>query len=131
MTTPQAAAQYLNEHLSQHINKGYAVYNPHNKPIEILPVIYGFNNGGTSDWLSAELLAQDGTPLGSHICSHEGYMLHDLGILDGTRPDRHETFKEHYPDGYHMDFVSYDDVPNHSGLTQAIENYIANNPQEE
>lgn len=47
-------------------------------------------------------------------------MRHDLGILEGTRPDRHETFREHYPDGYQMDFVGYDDIKDHVGLNAAV-----------
>lgn len=99
----------------------YAVYNPNNKSIEELPFIYGFNNGGQVGFMHAQLLAQDGTPLGSHLCSSESFMYADLGIYEGTRPDRHEHFKEHYPDGYRMDFISYEDVNNHEGLQAAFE----------
>lgn len=119
MTTEAAARIYEAQHLVQMEGKGYAVFNPHNKPVEDLPVIYGFNNGGSSFMLSAVLLAEDGTGLGWHGCSSEGYMRHDLGILEGTRPDRHETFQKHYPDGYRMDFVSREDVESHTGLTEA------------
>ena len=69
--------------------------------------------------LSAVLIAEDGTHLGGHACSHEGYMEHDLGILEGTRPDRHKEFQRHYPDGYRMDFISIGDVKSHVGLTKA------------
>lgn len=120
MTTPQAARLYEAQHLMEWGGKGYAVYNPHDKPIEELPVIYGFNNGGSPGMYCATLLAEDGTPLGGHACSSEGYMPHDLGVLKGARPDRHETFKEHYPDGYRMDFVSYDSVRSHPGLMRAV-----------
>lgn len=120
MTTPQAAAQYLGEHLREWGNKGYAVYNPHNKPIAELPFIYGFNNGGPSDWLHAQLITEDGHPIGSHCCSNEYYMPHDLGIVEGSRPDRHEDFKKHFPDGYKMDFVGYDEIPEHEGLQTAF-----------
>lgn len=99
----------------------YAIFNPHNKPVETLPVIYGFNNGGSPGWFSGCLIAQDGTGLGGHVCSHEGYMLGDLGIVEGSRPDRHETFRAHYPDGYRMDFVSYGRVKEHAGLKAAFE----------
>jgi hypothetical protein len=118
MTTPAAAAFYLNTHLSEWAGKGYEVYNPHNKPLEELPVIYGFNNGGAPEWLQAVAIAQDGHVLGSHICSHEGYMPHDLGITQGSRKDRHEKdYQAHYPDGYRMDFVRFND----EGLTKALE----------
>ena len=121
MTTPKAAAAYLAHHEWQMEGKRYAVYNPHDKPTEELPIIYGFNNGGSPGWYSGCLLAEDGTGLGGHICSAEGYMLHDLGILEGTRPDRHETFRKHYPDGYRMDFVPMKDVRGHKGIDDAYE----------
>lgn len=97
-----------------------AVFNPHSKPVEELPVIYGFNNGGSDDWWSGVLLAEDGTGLGGHVCSHEGFMWGDLGILEGSRPDRHEGFQKHYPDGYRMEFVGYNDVRKHDGLNAAF-----------
>ncbi len=120
MTTPEAASLYEAQHHARMRGKKYAVYNPHEKPAEDLPTIYGFNNGGGAGFMQAQLMAEDGTPLGSHLCSSEGYMLHDLGILEGTRPDRHEEFCKHYPDGYRMDFVSYEDVRGHEGLMRAI-----------
>jgi len=119
MTTAARANLYLAEHLVEWEGKGYAVYNPHNKPLAELPVIYGFNNGGSPSWLNGCLLAEDGTALGGHICSHEGYMPADLGVLEGSRPDRHEHFREHYPDGYRMDFVPAAEALTHPGLEEA------------
>lgn len=101
----------------------FHVENPNNVPVETLPIIYGYNNGGCAGWFTGVLLAEDGTYLGGHCCSHEGYMYSDLGILQGRRPDRHEGFKEHYPNGYRMEFVGYDSVKGHSGLVKAIELY--------
>ena len=120
MTTPFAEALYLGQHVSMWNDKQWAVFNPHNKPIEELPVIFGFNNGGSPGWYSGCLIAEDGTGLGGHLCSHEGYMLHDLGVAEGSRPDRHKTFQEHYPDGYRMAFVGFDDVRQCSELMAAI-----------
>ena len=121
MTTKAAEAYYLEQHESSMHGKQYAVYNPLNKQLNELPIIYGFNNGGSSGWWEAVLLAEDGTHLGGHICSDEGYMLHDLGILEGTRQDRHEMFKAHYPDGYRMDFVSFKNASTHEGVLKACE----------
>lgn len=121
MTTAEAEQLYLAQHLAQHESKGWAIYNPNDKPVEELPIIYGFNNGGTSGWYQAQLMAEDGTALGSHICSHESYMSHDLGIIDGTRPDRHEGFKMHYPEGYRMEFIGASEVKTHEGLNKAYE----------
>ena len=121
MTTPAAANLYLAQHLLVHEGKGWAVFNPNAVPVEQLPIIYGFNNGGSESWLNAVLIAEDGTGLGGHVCSHEAYMPHDLGILEGARPDRHETFRAHYPNGYRMVFVPYSEARGHPGLNAAYE----------
>jgi hypothetical protein len=121
MTTPQAAALYEAQHMIKWAGKGYASFNPHDKPVEELPVIYGFNNGGSPGLFYGCIMAEDGTGLGGHGCSSEGYMLSDLGVLEGSRPDRHETFRTHYPDGYRMEFVSYSDVEDTPGLMLAFE----------
>lgn len=121
MTTEAAEAQYLAEHQSAMTGKGYALFNPHDKPIDELPVIYGFNAGGSPGWYRGFVITEDGVVLGTHICSAEGYMLHDLGILEGTREDRHENFREEYPDGYRMDFVPFAEVENHEKLKRALE----------
>lgn len=86
-----------------------AIYNPNAEPIEALPFIFGFNNGGSPGWMHGQLIAEDGTPMGSHLCSNESFMPGDLGILEGRRLDRHEGFREHYPGGYRMEFVAFDD----------------------
>jgi hypothetical protein len=112
-------AQYLAEHLQLCRDKKWVVYNPNNILENELPVIYGFNNGGQGGWYEALLMAQDGTVLGSHICSNEGYMEYDLGIIEDARPDRHEEFRKHYPNGYRMEFVCGADVLKHEGLMKA------------
>ena len=98
----------------------FEVFNPNNKAVDQLPIIYGFNNGGSPGFMYAQLIAEDGAALGSHLCSSEGFMYRDLGIVKGSRPDRHEGFRAHYPDGYRMDFVPYDKVENHAGLNEAF-----------
>jgi len=87
---------------------------------EQTPVIYAFNNGGQQGFFEGVLLAEDGTFLGSHICSNEFFMPGDLGVRDGARPDRHERFRQHYPNGYRMEFVRYEDVPSHDWLQAAL-----------
>jgi hypothetical protein len=98
-----------------------AVYNPLEKPEKDLPVIYGFcDRVVTPTDLVGILMGYDGKLLGSHVCSNESFMMDDLGIWEGTRPDRHETFRKHYPDGYRMEFVSGDSVGSHGSLQTAI-----------
>lgn len=98
----------------------FEVFNPHGKPEAELPVIYGFNNGGSPGWYYGALIAESGHAMGSHLCSAECFMYGDLGILKGSRPDRHEGFRQHYPDGYRMDFVPGDQVMTHPGLDAAV-----------
>ena len=101
--------------------RDFEIFNPHNKPESELPVIYGFSNGGSIGFMSAVAIAEDGHVLGGHLCSSEGYMLGDLGIIKGTRKDRHENqYQKHYPDGYRMDFVYSDDIEGHEALNKAF-----------
>jgi len=121
MTTESAARLYEAQHSAKLASRKNAVFNPNDKPVESLPIIYGFNNGGSPGWMQACLIAEDGTQLGGHVCTSEAYMKHDLGILEGTRPDRHENdFKKHYPDGYRMEFVRYSDIDRNEKLVKAI-----------
>ena len=119
MTTEAAANLYLTQHLFDVQGRKRAVYNPHSKPVGELPVIYGFNNGGSSGWLQAVAMAQDGEVLGSHVCSHEGYMPHDIGMLEGNTY-RAEAFTKHYPDGWRTEFVDHAGIPAHKGLNEAF-----------
>jgi hypothetical protein len=122
MTTKAAAKLYEAQHKESYSGKNVEVFNPNSVSWDDLPTIFGFNNGGPENFLEGVLIAEDGTVLGSHTCSSESYMFSDLGILEGTYEDRHVTFREHYPDGYKMEFVSYKDLKNHSGVALAIIN---------
>ena len=83
--------------------------------------IYCFSNVvGGGDGI-AYAMAEDGTVLGSHWCSHEYYVPNDLGVIEGSRPDRHEDYKKHYPNGYEMEFVRSNEAENHKGLQKAFE----------
>jgi len=120
MTTSAQAAHYRAQHIQEHAGRGWIIHNPNDVPVHELPVIYGFNNGGSREFLSAVAIAEDGTVLGGHCCSHECYMEADLGIVEGWRMDRHEQYRAHYPNGYRMEFVSHGDVKGHAGLNEAF-----------
>jgi hypothetical protein len=86
------------------------------------PKIFCFLNqqsGGNPGMAYA--IAEDGTILGTHFCSCDGYVPEDLGVSPGTRPDRHETYKEHYPDGYEMEFIPCSELQDHEGAKKAWE----------
>lgn len=85
------------------------------------PKIFCFSNVRDGGDGVAYAMAEDGTVLGSHWCSHEAYVPGDLGVTEGERPDRHETYKAHYPDGYEMEFVPAKDVKKHEGLGRAFD----------
>ncbi len=87
----------------------------------VKPKIFAFSNVvGSGDGI-AYAMAEDGTVLGSHWCSHECYVSGDLGVTPGSRPDRHETYAKHYPDGYEMEFVPASQVLAHEGLKRAFD----------
>jgi hypothetical protein len=48
VTTQAAAALYLAQHRYETEGRRWAVFNPHDKPLVELPVIYGFNFADTS-----------------------------------------------------------------------------------
>lgn len=113
MTTPAAEKLYLEQHLMHFNSCKIVVYNPNERPLHELPVIYGFNNGGSPGFYSAQLLSEKGEDLGGHLCSDEGYMRADLGILEGSAVYRHELFRKKYPNGYRMEFVPSNEIKNH------------------
>lgn len=90
--------------------------------------IYCFNNGGSPGWLEAVALGEDGQHLASHICSHEGYMRHDLG-MDGSTW-KHENYNKAYGEGnWELEWVDTDKLQEHEGLNKAIA--LANNKTED
>ena len=85
------------------------------------PKIFCFSNvKGGGDGI-AYAMAEDGNVLGSHWCSNEAFVRGDLGVTEGSRPDRHEDYAKHYPDGYEMEFIPASDVSDHAGLSKAFE----------
>jgi hypothetical protein len=122
MTSLAAERYYEAKHLLDMEGRKLASYNPHNKPIEELPIIFGFRNGGSEGWMQALAISQDGKVLGGHVCSSEGYMPHDLGILEGTREDRHTNdYQKHYPGGYRMRFIPSSEIETTPELLAALE----------
>lgn len=78
--------------------------------------IYCFNNGGSPGWMHAIAVADDGHSLAHHICSHEAYMRHDLG-MDGSTW-KHDKYDEHFGAGkWQLEWV--DDPKTHAGLEEA------------
>jgi hypothetical protein len=111
-------------------NRKPVVYNPLNKAIDQLPIIFGFNNGGTPYVQTGIILSEDGVILGAHSCSDEEYMLSDLGIVEGSRPDRHEEFKKHYPQGYRMTFITSMEDPDRARFDVAMALYASLNMED-
>ena len=89
------------------------------------PKIFGLCNGGSPGWYDALAMAEDGTVVAQHACSHPGWVRHDLG-MDGESTWKHELYAAHYPDGYELVFVPDAEVLTHPGLTAA---YAANQEQ--
>lgn len=82
--------------------------------------IYCFSNVVGGGEGVAYAIGDDGVILGSHWCSHESYVPQDLGVIEGSRPDRHKIYREHFPNGYEMVFVPSSEVETHEGLQEAF-----------
>ena len=82
----------------------------------IKPKIYAFSACGGGDG-SAVALAEDGTCVGAHWCSNEGWIPHDLGV---TSDWHHEDYEAHYPQGFEVIFVAHDDIDGHPALQKVI-----------
>ena len=84
--------------------------------------IYCFNNGGSPGWYQALAICEDGHVLGQHICSHERFMRHDLG-MDGSNW-KHENYNAHCgPGNWELEWV--DDPENHEALKKAFDLNVA------
>lgn len=81
--------------------------------------IYAFNNGGSPGWLDAVAIADDGHVIGRHICSHEAFMRHDLGV---TGDWEHENYNKYFGAGnWEIEWVETDQINSHEALKAAIE----------
>lgn len=82
--------------------------------------IFGFNNGGSPRWLHAVAICEDGHVLAQHICSSEGFMLHDLGIEHSDW--KHDEYDKHCgPGNWEISWVPRDEIDSHEGLKRALE----------
>jgi len=69
--------------------------------------IYCFNNSvGKTDWNHVLAVADDGHCLAGHICSHEYYFKHDIGITSNWQ---HDKYNKHFGEG-NWELVWLDEV---------------------
>lgn len=62
--------------------------------------IHVFNNGGSPGWYSIQALCECGHFVAGHICSHEGFAVHDMGFreVDGIESGsnwKHDAYRKH------------------------------------
>jgi len=122
MTTKEAEARYIAQHERDMEGKKNVVYNPEEKEISELPVIYGYSTGRELLYphsVPGYLIGEKGNVFRSQISSNEEYLPSDLGVLEGESPGRHEEFKKHYPNGYRMEFVKKEQMENNKGFREA------------
>lgn len=63
-------------------------------------------------------LAEDGTGLGSHLSSNEVWAKHDIGL---TSDWHHDAYREHYPDGYELEWIPPEMLGGHEGFQKAMQ----------
>lgn len=60
-------------------------------------------------------IAEDGTGLAGHLSSSEGWVKSDM-----TNAHKREIYASHYPDGYEIEWVEYDDLETHEAFNAAF-----------
>jgi hypothetical protein len=80
--------------------------------------IFVFVNGGAPGFLNVMSIGDDGQVCANHICSHEGFIPHDMGF---TSDWKHDHYNRYYPDGWELEFVPTSQVSarSHEGLESA------------
>ena len=76
-------------------------------------IVHGSTIGGD---VAGFALAEDGTVLAHHLSSSIEFSRHDMGL---TSDWKHDEYKEHYPDGYELEWVDESDLDTHSGFRDA------------
>lgn len=99
------------------------VYNPNDiEDLETLPVIFGYVVRKGRGYCNVAAMSEDGVTLYEHSCSDESWAAIDLGVAKFTALDVHENvYKKHYPDGYHMEWVSEFEVEKHERFQAALD----------
>ena len=78
--------------------------------------IYCFVVMDYGEYLYSIALSEDGYMLTSHISTNRSFAMTDMGWNNNN--DKHQQYKEHYPDGYNVAWV--DDPEDHRGVQEAI-----------
>lgn len=79
--------------------------------------IYVFGNERWGNDYLGFAMAEDGSVLGSHLSSNEEWLASDLGA---TSDRNHEAYADHYPDGFEVEYIPFDNVEKHEGLIEAV-----------
>ncbi len=78
--------------------------------------IYVFCNSCEPNWHSIASVTADGRGVAGHVCSHHGFVEHDMGFVGDWK---HDTYNEMFPDGWALEWV--EDPRNHPVIKALIE----------
>ena len=73
-------------------------------------------------------LAEDGNCIASHYSSGRNWAKHDMGI---TSDWKHEVYEKHYPDGYELEWIDFEDLDNHAEYLKAKKLNFEQAPKED
>lgn len=62
-------------------------------------------------------LAEDGVCLASHLSSDKYFSMHDMGLHSDWK---HDKYREHYPDGFELEWVEESNLDSHKGWKEAF-----------
>ncbi len=85
------------------------------------PKIYAYCLPAGHPWGERDVIgyaiAEDGVCLATHLSSSAGFSRHDMGIAPSEW--QHEHYREHYPDGYELEWINTADLDSHAGFQAA------------
>ena len=100
----------------------WTVFNPMQRPISDLPVVYGYEIQVKGIVTFNGLISDDGTSyaVDTYGCADAP---HFLGVVSGSRPHIDARLQADYPGGYRMEFVPWLFLEEHEGLMRAFDRH--------
>ncbi len=99
--------------------------------VAMKPKIFVFCQGCQPGWHYHTALAEDGTAIAGHVCSHHGFAMHDMGVDENGW--KRDLYAKHYPDGFEVVYVELNNaskLADYPELAEAFRRNKEKNPDE-
>lgn len=97
------------------------IYNPAHRPIDELPVIYGYVSGANPKGCLCLAVSSDGDYLGNRWCTSPEFMAYDLSLAIDGGCQMIKFYLERYQNGFRCVAVPHGEEDSHVGLQKALD----------